>query len=365
MIFMINIKQKEMLLGHTRLGDPVTISLNIQEMPNYHMTIQGASGSGKTHALKNYALQAAALGFPVIIIDSSGSYKLSEEEKAWGFSSAITPVTINVYQHGIDINPFQSLQLDTDLEERRVDTALRVTELFSHVLCLGSRQENTLYEAMLSMMTIMPGNIEHKIQTLLELIHDTRGAHANSLYGKLKPLFDQKIFTVDKSSFNAYKPGYVYIYDLQFFTDDTKQFLSDIILWHIWNQATLRGNINHKTFIILDEAQLFNHSSNSPIARMLTEGRKVGIGLWLGTQFINNNFSKTAISRIQQSSTKIYFKPNDCDLKGIAKEIDPNNNNWTQLLKNLKLGECIAAYTKNTSAGMRSKQILLKVPADI
>lgn len=34
---MINTKQKEMLLGHTRLGDPVTISLNIQEMPNYHM----------------------------------------------------------------------------------------------------------------------------------------------------------------------------------------------------------------------------------------------------------------------------------------------------------------------------------------
>lgn len=362
---MINTNKKEMLLGHTRFGDPAVISLNKQDMPNYHMTIQGTSGSGKTHALKNYALQAAALGFPVIIIDSSGSYKLPEKEKIWGFSSTINPVTINVYQYGIDINPFQSLQFDTDLAERKVDTALRVTELFAHVLSLGSCQKNTLYEAMLSMMTISPGNIEHAIQTLLELIHDTKGAHAKSLFGKLKPLFDQIFFTVHKSGLNICKPGNVYIYDLQYFTDETKQFLSDIILWHIWNQATLRGDINHKTIIILDEAQLFNHSSHSPIARMLTEGRKIGIGLWLGTQFINNNFSKTAISRIHQASIKLYFKPNDCDLKGLAKEINPNDNNWIQLLKNLKTGECIAAYTKNTSAGIKSKQVSLKIPADI
>lgn len=361
---MINKKEKELLLGVSRSGYPITLPLNLQGMPNYHMAIQGTSGSGKTHTLKNYALQAAASGFPVIIIDSSGSYKLPEGIKAWGFSSSITPVVTSVYQQGIDINPFQPLQLNSDLKEREVDTALRITELFSHVLCLGNCQKNTLYETILNSTAKMPDDVEDEIQTLLDLIHDTKGVHAKSLFGKLKPLFDQKVFTVGKSSSDVYKPGYIYIYDLQYFTDETKQILSDVILWHIWNHATLKGSVNHKTFIILDEAQLFNHSSHSPIARMLTEGRKVGIGLWLGTQFINNNFSKAAISRIQQASTKIYFKPNDCDIKRLAKEID-SNNNWVQLLRNLKLGECIATYTKNTSAGMRSKQILLKIPADI
>lgn len=358
-------KEKELLLGLSRLGDPVTIPLSLQEMPNYHMAIQGTSGSGKTHMLKNYALQAADLGFPVIIIDSSGSYKLPEGVNAWRFSSSVIPVTMSIYQHGININPFQSLQLNADLKEREVDTALRITELFAHVLYLGIRQRNTLYEAILDMMTMMPNDIEDKIQTLLDLVHDSKGAPAKSLYGKLKPLFDQNIFTTGKSSFNTYKPGSVYIYDLQYFTDETKQFLSDIILWHIWNQATLKGTISQKTFIILDEAQLFNHSSHSPIARMMTEGRKYGLGLWLGAQFFNNNFSQAAISRIQQASTKIYFRPNVCDLKRLAKEINPTDKNWMQLLKNLKLGECVATFTKNTSAGMMSKQILLKIPADI
>ncbi|WP_313256637.1 ATP-binding protein [Lacrimispora sp.] len=358
-------KEKKIILGQSRPGPAITIPLDGQEMPNYHIQIQGVSGSGKTYALKSYALQAASLGFPVIIIDSSGSYKLPEDSKPWGFSSSIDPIVMAVYQHGIDINPFQSLQLDANLTEKEVDTAQRIAELFAQVLHLGIRQKNTLYEAILNVMPQQSGNIEYDIQALLYIISGNKDTHAKTLYSKLKSFFDQNTFNGGNYCFNTYRPGEVYIYDLQYFTDGTKQFLSDIILWNIWNQAMLKGSIDHKTFLILDEAQLFNHSKHSPIARILTEGRKHGIGLWLGTQFFHDNVSKAAINRIQQASTKLYFKPNDYELKAISKEIDPNNNGWIPLLRNLRLGECIATYTKNTSDGMRSKQILLKVPADI
>lgn len=326
-------KDTHILLGTTAVGQTVNLPLEGHQINNFHFCMTGKSGQGKTNALKNYALQAVSSDFPVIIIDSSGSFLPDEQNRSFWEQANISVHTVNVYQEGLNINPYASIYLNSHLCEKACDTAKRVSELYAQVISLGAVQRSLLYDAVLSMLNSANTDKSNSTSYILKYISDTSGNEAVTLFGKLKAFFDQGLFNLGQKHIDYYENKSLYIFNLQYFTDETKKFISEIILWNIWNQALLRGNIENKLFVVADEAQLFNHSSTAAIGRILTEGRKFGIGLWLSTQFLKDNFSVQALSRINQAAIKIYFKPSENELARLAKEIDSSNKDWITILK--------------------------------
>jgi DNA phosphorothioation-dependent restriction protein DptH len=94
---------------------------------------------------------------------------------------------------------------------------------------------------------------------------------------------------------------------------------------------------------VLDEIQNLDHSLNSPLGQLLTEGRKFGISLILATQTLSN-LAKEERDRLFQASHKLFFKPADTEIRSFAQILADVTNgrldDWVDRLSSLKRGEC-------------------------
>ncbi|MBJ8206354.1 hypothetical protein JDS91_35130, partial [Bacillus cereus] len=70
-----------------------------------------------------------------------------------------------------------------------------------------------------------------------------------------------------------------------------------------------------------DEAQNLDHREKSPSAKILTEGRKFGWSGWYATQSLKGQFTMDEISRLQNSSQKVYFMPPENEISAIASNL--------------------------------------------
>lgn len=335
-------KSQDIQLGVDRFGKAIKISMKGQDMRNYHMRVTGCSGTGKTYALTQFASQVCQEGIPVVIIDASDSYlsEVNEEGSLFQYADRV-----NVYRQGIGLNIFSKNRLDVDLEETEADAARRIAEQFKVNYRLGVRQQGILYAALNEVLRQKgKDSIREKMRFLKLILNSDETEAGAALVSKLSAFLDMDLFYIPERKWDIYSEK-LKVFNLQYLDDGTQRVLTDMILWEIWNQAVLKGGPDNKIIVLLDEAQDFNHAGSSPIARMLTQGRKFGIGIWLSTQFIQEQFKKDAISRMGQAALQIYFKPDDCEITKVAKAIDNSNwKKWTELLKELERGECIAVY---------------------
>lgn len=95
----------------------------------------------------------------------------------------------------------------------------------------------------------------------------------------------------------------------------------------------------------------------------LREFRKFGIGTIMSTQFLGKTFDDEAKSLLYQAGVRMYFKPDDINLKSIAMNIDRAKcKEWMSVLKNLDRGECVFCGKTEICGESSYQNIVIKVP---
>jgi DNA phosphorothioation-dependent restriction protein DptH len=118
---------------------------------------------------------------------------------------------------------------------------------------------------------------------------------------------------------------------------------------------------------VLDEIQNLDHRSDSPIDKMLREGRKFGLSLILATQ-TTSQFDQEQRDRLFQAGHKLFFKPADTEIDRFAALLSLSTNEskaiWAERLAKLQKGQCWSLGPVLTSGGsLQTKAVLVSVTA--
>ncbi len=98
---------------------------------------------------------------------------------------------------------------------------------------------------------------------------------------------------------------------------DIQKMVTEFVLWDLWDYAQNTGSKNRPIPIVLDEIQNLDHSSDSPIDKMLREGRKFGLSMILATQ-TTSQFNQEQRDRLFQAGHKLFFKPATTEIDRFA-----------------------------------------------
>jgi DNA phosphorothioation-dependent restriction protein DptH len=125
---------------------------------------------------------------------------------------------------------------------------------------------------------------------------------------------------------------------------EIQRLVTEFVLWDLWDHAQNSGNKNRPLPIVLDEIQNLDHSSDSPIDKMLREGRKFGIALMLATQ-TTSNFNAEQRDRLFQAGHKLFFKPADTEIDRFTDILSKatlgvSRAAWAERLTRLEKGQC-------------------------
>jgi len=135
---------------------------------------------------------------------------------------------------------------------------------------------------------------------------------------------------------------------------DVWRLASEFILWDLYAYACNKGTKHNPLPVVLDEVQNLDHRLDSPLGKMLTEGRKYGLSLILATQTLSN-LKKDEQDRLFQAAHKLFFAPAETEIKKYAEilEITVKNSTrqqWVDVLSSLKKGQCLSVgYHLNES----------------
>lgn len=148
---------------------------------------------------------------------------------------------------------------------------------------------------------------------------------------------------------------------------DVQKLVTEFALWDLYDYACNNGNKNRPIPVVLDEIQNLDHSSDSPIDKMLREGRKFGLSLLLATQ-TTSQFDPEGRDRLFQAGHKLFFKPADTEVDRFATLLSQTTGepkaDWRQRLSNLQKGQCWSLGPVLTSSGrLQEKAVLVSVTA--
>jgi len=322
------------------------------ELPNRHLLIFGASGSGKTYTIQTLLSELGKKGINSLIVDYTNGFTNSQLE-------AIVKKELKTKQNIIrnevlPINPFRkqcSYVDEIPLEDTPVQIAQRVSGVFAEVYSLGEQQKAAIYRAIIEGVKEEGNsfNLEKLLDKLVS-IQSERGPIANSastVINKIRPFIDMNPFGEEDP--NSWEKLYLdnvsrcHIIQLAGFMKDAARLITEFSLIDLYWYYRAKGNKDMPRVIVLDEIQNLDHSLESPLGQFLTEGRKFGISLILATQTLSN-LDKDEKDRLFQASHKLFFRPADTEIRAFAQLLADVTNEkqelWLHRLSALKRGEC-------------------------
>lgn len=322
------------------------------DLPNRHILVFGASGTGKTYTIQALLCEMAKQNQNSLIVDYTNGFTTRQLDSL--VVDKLKPKQHIIYNDPLPINPFRKqceYVDDIPLEEKSFNTADRVTGVLSGVYNLGEQQKSVLYNAIRE--GIEQNGNEFSLQRLinkLEILQENGGPTANSVVtviNKIKPFVDMNPFgKEDQESWEKLFNNSVNrcnIIQLAGFSKDTQRLITEFSLIDLYRYYRANGHEGKPRLIVLDEIQNLDHRLESPLGQFLTEGRKFGISLILATQTLSN-LEKDERDRLFQASHKLFFKPADTEIKSFANILSDATgekvDEWISRLSNLKRGEC-------------------------
>jgi DNA phosphorothioation-dependent restriction protein DptH len=113
---------------------------------------------------------------------------------------------------------------------------------------------------------------------------------------------------------------------------------------------------------VLDEIQNLDHSNDSPIDKMLREGRKFGLSMILATQ-TTSQFNQEQKDRLFQAGHKLFFKPATTETDKFAQILSQSTSDtkseWAQRLGKLEKGQCYSLGPVIKSDGSFKEEAIL------
>lgn len=369
-----------LLIGYDNRGNGVFQSASEDISDNLHRMYLGGSGCGKSSTMQLHMNDAFHQGISSVIIDTSGSYTAPNIHLAFADVLGENLVRRIVYQEGLGIDPLKRHKNSLKVIEKDSDVADRFSDIVAKTLGMGYSQRARLYGASMKYYDegMVPLNSEneyfaklsysygkvkkdfHLLQYCLAEYYDDI---SRSVLDKTASLIDKDIFTGKAVDWNQilYCEPTVTIFDLSGFSDHIQRLIMEFLLWDFWFY-TMSFGAKEKPFIaVFDECQNLNQKKNSPIAKILTEGRKFGWSCWLGTQFLGEQFEPDEIRRLQQAALQLYFRPASSDIKSISKAVGNDIHQNECILESLRQRECLVKGTYLTEAGNIVKNTVIKI----
>ena len=334
------------------------------ELPNRHILIFGASGSGKTYTIQALLSELGKKGINSLIVDYTNGFTNNQLEAI--VKTKLKPKQHIIRNEALPINPFRKQCNYVDeipIEDTPVQIAQRVSGVFAEVYSLGEQQKAAIYRAIVEGVKEEGNSFNlKKLLDKLISIQSEGGPIANSastVINKIRPFIDMNPFGEEDP--NSWEKLYLdnvsrcHIIQLAGFMKDAARLITEFSLIDLYWYYRAKGSKDMPRVIVLDEIQNLDHRLESPLGQFLTEGRKFGISLILATQTLSN-LDKDEKDRLFQASHKLFFKPADTEIRAFAQLLADVTNEkqelWLQRLSSLKRGECYSlGYAFNEVTG--------------
>lgn len=352
------------LLGRRAGGKAVYWEFGHPDLPNRHILVFGASGTGKTYTIQCLLAELGRSGQNSLIVDYTSGFTGGQLDSL--FVGYFQPKQHVVRNEPLGVNPFRRqryLEDGIELSDNPAQVAQRVVGVFNKVYNLGEQQWSTLYNA------IREGVEQYgdvftvpRLLAKLEVISTAGGQSALpalSLVNKLRPFVDmnplgprqgggwEEMFTNPRNR--------CHIVQLMGFASDMARLITEFILMDLYWFYRSCGSEARPRLVVLDEVQNLDHAEGGSLASILREGRKFGLSLILATQTLSN-LKREERDRLFQAAHKLFFRPADTELRSfaaiIADATGERPDDWVSNLASLKRGECYSmGYARRDDGG--------------
>lgn len=300
---------EKLLIGKKTNGEPVYWHYGHPQLPNRHMLLFGASGSGKTYGIQCLLAEMAKEGMRSLIIDYTDGFLPQQVEQR--FRDIAKPQNHFVITDKLPLNPFRRQQQIIDssipaIEENPYQVASRITSIFTSVFnTMGDQQSSALVRTLEAGIEEDPNFSLSGV--LVRLREDSQ--YGESLANKLEPFIKSQPFR--EGSDSAWEQmltspeQWVHVLQLKGVAREIQKLVTEFALWDLYDYACNTGNKNRPIPVVLDEIQNLDHRSDSPIDKMLREGRKFGLSMMLATQ-TTSQFDQEQRDRLFQAGHKLF-----------------------------------------------------------
>lgn len=346
-----NIENCRVLIGQAIDNQkPVYWEYGNKHLANRHLIVFGRSGQGKTYCIQGLLMELAKNRLNSMVIDYTNGFLPEHLEEE--FIEKVQPKTDLVIHKPLELNPFNKQTqkvAGVEISDKAHDVASRVASVFNAVYSdIGSQQLPTLIKTLEEGIELFGNNYD--FNKMLKDLEES-GKHGEALANKLHPMVRANLFSFSQE-FDGWNDIYksetptTRLIQLARLSRDIWLLATEFILWDLYSYACTNGNKNSPIPVVLDEVQNLDQKLDSPLGKMLTEGRKYGLSLILATQTLSN-LKKDEQDRLFQAAHKLFFAPAETEIQSYAKLLEqavPGSNKkaWLDELAKLKKGECIS-----------------------
>ncbi|MEA5597371.1 ATP-binding protein [Rivularia sp. UHCC 0363] len=290
---------------------------NPERLPNGHIVVIGASGSGKTQTIKGifYALLSMYMESQKILIDFHGDQDIEGEvcyplhmASPWG----INPLSVNLDPEGGGPN-LQAIQAVSVLKKSLQLGSVQEGMLLG-VLQACYRQKGIVNEDAATWNREAPnfGDVEQELQHRDEQ-EDCKESRRLRL--KLAATFQYGVFSRPQFPLDA---ALIRV-DLSKLPPALQSIAAESLAKQVMDRHRLLGEMNGKvprTFLGIDEAKEMPNGKGAACDRIIADGRKYGLALCLASQSERH----LSLDVIGNSSTKIVLPVDQTEVTRVAKK---------------------------------------------
>lgn len=334
---------------NTLTGEKIFWEYGHKDLANRHLIIFGSSGQGKTYCIQGLLMSLADAQIRSLVIDYTNGFLPNHLEPE--FIERTNPKSNILCNEPFGMSPFRAQKQDFGgifLEEKPHMVAGRVASVFNKVYStIGERQIAVLNEVIES--GVQRYGSAYSLQNMLDDLNEEETA-GPALASKLAPLVKSNLFSSDsdKSWNDVFESEHhrSTIMQLASLNHDISMLCTEFLLWDLYSYACSYGSKEKPIPIVLDEVQNLDHRLESPLGKMLTEGRKFGVSLILATQTLSM-LRKDEQDRLFQACHKLIFAPAKTETKTYAKILElsmpgTKQAEWEKQLGDLSKGQCLS-----------------------
>jgi hypothetical protein len=252
-------------------------------LPNAHMVIVGAAGSGKTQAIKGILKEMSERGVSTLVLDFKDDYTDDETIKTLG--SLLWDV-----RKGLPFNPLALPEGQVQV----LDIVYSLKGILEKVYSLGDQQAVALKSAIeqaygsaglsLNASASESGGAVAPTMAAVRTILQGSGTANSALLNRLSALFDFDLFKPDAAGFQAMLKGPGVIRFTGLPQEELKSATAALVLRALYLHLQRLGHSGGKLrlLLVIDEA---HRVANMEEVRLLVkEARAYGVGVMLATQ---------------------------------------------------------------------------------
>ncbi len=326
-----------------------------KRLDNHSVFASGQSGWGKTCTLAQLAAAYHAAGYRVIVLDGSSS--ATEDALSRNLSPAYVRSNVQFFDLDCEGVPVDLFRMDRKSSQTRQKKCL-LGLLSAAVGDLSTTQSDVLQSAITELLQSLDEHESIQVADLMAMLNGS-GLTFSSLRTRLQPLLEDILqigMSGDSWEDMLGHSGRFLVFQTDSAFTENGNVLLDVILASLFDFQMEHSDI--PLAVIIDEVQTQNVSANSPIRKVVSEGRKFRMSLIAASQDFPARSTDLG-HVVGKIPTQIFLRPTLNAETTVAAELHYSKAE-TLMFDNMERGDAIAKgcfYNKltgtNTPAVLR------------